>query len=179
MLLDAAKISENEEQWCLQTVAGNYGAYAEIRRNLRRLAVDGHARSLEAWAVKPAENKTSGTPPKPEHVSRSSGLGGSLNYPASAGALNYPPPATITPLPQDVMAAGVDEDEDEGYESAREGTQRDLFPSEDEKSTNVSDQDSDSGTISANIDEAMSKMGFEQQSSRIIEFSSNRRRQIP
>ena len=49
LLLESAKLTDHEEQWVLQTVAGNYAAYPQIRAALRRtpsMAISGRWRLI-------------------------------------------------------------------------------------------------------------------------------------
>jgi hypothetical protein len=50
-LMETAGLSEQEEMWVMQTVAGDYSQYHSIRNHMRRLAMDGQARSLEAYVT--------------------------------------------------------------------------------------------------------------------------------
>ena len=59
LLLESCQLTENQEQWVMQCVAGDYSRYAEVRRALRRMpGLDvRHGREASNWVVGESEKK--------------------------------------------------------------------------------------------------------------------------
>ena len=77
-LLEHAGLSKSQEEWILQTVAGDLSRYQEIKQALRRLPeLDSRHRDSSAWPVLPAS--------EPHHSD-------SKPYSFQDSHINYPPP---------------------------------------------------------------------------------------
>ena len=57
LLLESCQLTDSQEQWVMQCVAGDYSRYAEVRRALRRMpGLDArHGREASNWAVEEGE----------------------------------------------------------------------------------------------------------------------------
>ena len=107
-LLEHAGLSKSQEEWILQTVAGDLSRYQEIKQALRRLPeLDSRHRDSSAWPVLPASEP---------HQSDSK------PYSFQDSHINYPPPeayaaqasSSSTDVPHAYMA-DEDSDSDDDY----------------------------------------------------------------